>query len=240
MEVAAAFTWWREAGVDCTFHDEPTNWTAPPAVEQETARLLETAQIAPAAQPASPALDAATLPQDLSAFVGWWLADPWLDDGRVAGRVPPRGEAGAAAMVIVPEPEREDQDRLLSGRQGRLLDSILTAMGLPPDRVYIASVLPRHTPMADWPALAARGLGQVLCRHVKLVGPQRLIAFGNNVLPLLGNDLPNSDQPSRRFNHEGLSIPLLVAMDLGVLLARPRAKARLWQQWLDWTGIATT
>jgi DNA polymerase len=243
-EVAAAFAWWREAGVDCAFRDEPASWLATPvaaahvAAEQHEAPTREASS--PAAPSSSPAIDAAALPQELAAFVGWWLAEPWLDDGRVAGRVPPRGEPGAAVMVIVPEPEKEDRDRLLSGPQGRLLDAILGAMGVALDQAYVASALPRHMPMADWRGLAARGLGEVLAHHVNLVGPRRLIAFGDNILPLLRNDPPNSGQVSLRFNHEGLSIPLLAASDLAVLLARPRAKARLWQQWLDWTGTDTT
>ena len=126
------------------------------------------------------------------------------------------------------------------GPQGRLLDAILAAMGISPAKTYIASALPRHTPMADWGELAKLGVGEVLAHHIGLAKPRRIIAFGGNILPLFGNDLPNSDEILRRFNHEGLSIPLLAASDLAVLLARPRVKARLWRQWLDWTGIGKT
>jgi DNA polymerase len=180
------------------------------------------------------------LPQDLEGFTAWWLSEPWLDDGRVAGRIAPRGTAGAETMIVVPEPEREDREELLSGPQGRLLDALLAAMGLAPEQVYLASALPRHTPMADWAAAKQRGLGEVLRHHVGLVAPKRLIAFGANVLPLLSNDPPNSGQFLLQFNHGELSIPLWAATDIGVLLARPRVKARVWQQWLDWTGTQDT
>ncbi|MBW8755706.1 MAG: hypothetical protein JF595_16475, partial [Sphingomonadales bacterium] len=30
-EIAAAFDWWRDAGVDCDYGDEPTQWLAPAA-----------------------------------------------------------------------------------------------------------------------------------------------------------------------------------------------------------------
>lgn len=241
-DVAAAFDWWRDAGVDCGFTDEPVNWLAPPAEEPRP-------ELKPAAKPAdasgsrrregaapTPKIDSAALPQDLATFTAWWLAEPLLDDGRLAGRVAPRGASGAAIMVIVPEPEREDQERLLSGPQGRLLDAMLSAMGIAPEQAYVASALPRHTPMADWSAAAARGLGETLLHHVRLVAPRRLIVFGSNALPLLGNDLPNSGQILLRVNHQGESIPLWVATDLAFALARPRMKSRLWQQWLEWTG----
>jgi DNA polymerase len=255
-DVAAAFAWWREAGVDHAFGDEPANWLAPG--EEPTATLMrprESGGLGPdsgssekargprfrgdaesLADAATPVFDAAVLPRDLQAFTAWWLADPRLDDGRTAGRVPPRGERGAALMIIVPEPEREDRESLLSGPQGRLLDAFLTAAGIAPESAYLASALPRHTPVADWAAAVQRGLGAALRRQIELVAPRRVIAFGRNVLPLLGNDLPNSGLFSLELNHGESSVSLLAAADLGALLVRPRAKARLWQQWLDWTG----
>jgi DNA polymerase len=238
---AAALEWWREAGVDCSFHDAPTSWIAPPAPAGESGKPdlpTEPDRAAPQTEP--PVTDRSRWPQDLDAFAAWWLSEPWLDGGRTPERVPPRGAQGAQLMCIVPEPEAIDSEHLLSGPQGKLLDAILAAMGIAPAERYIASVLPRHTPMADWQALAERGMGEVLAHHIALARPQRIIAFGGNILPLFGNDLPNSDENLRRFNHEGVSIPLLAASDLAVLLARPRAKARLWRQWLDWTGIGKT
>jgi DNA polymerase len=193
------------------------------------------AAAAPADTPAVPAIDRSHWPQDLTGFTAWWLSEPALDDGRASGRVPPRGPAGAGVMVIVPEPERGDADRLLSGPQGRLLDAMLAAMEIAPEQAYLASVLPRHMPMPDWAALAAKGLGAVLCHHVALVRPQRLIALGGNILPLLGHDPAQSPAVLREFNHEGLTIPLLTGKALVALLERPRWKAGLWQGWLDWT-----
>lgn len=236
-QFSAAFAWWRDAGVDCAFHDEPVNWVAPPpeqAAGQPAARIP--AKAPPPAAPAPPTIEPGALPQDLAAFTQWWLTEPLLDDGRVAGRVPPRGTTGAEVMIVVPEPEREDSDLLLSGPQGRLLDAMLAAMGVAPEKLYLASALPRHTPMADWSAAGGRGLGAALCRHVELVAPGRLIVFGSNVLPLLGHDPTNSGQISPQFNHGGQSVPLLAAVDLTTMHARPRAKSKVWQQWLEWTG----
>ncbi|MDE2596012.1 MAG: hypothetical protein KGL44_03945 [Sphingomonadales bacterium] len=241
--VAAAFDWWREAGVDCDFLIDPVDWLAvperahapqidaPPPLRAEFAGTDPVVRMAP-----EPARFGADLPADLAAFEAWWLAEPSLDGGRSDRRVPPRGPAGAEVMVLVTEPEAEDEERLLSGVQGRLLDAMLKAMGFAPDEAYVATALPRHTPLADWPALTAQGLGAVLARHVRLAAPKRLIVLGGNILPLFGNDLPNSAQSLREFNHEGLSLPLLPGPDLAALLARPRGKARVWQQWLELTG----
>jgi hypothetical protein len=234
-EVAAALDWWREAGVDAVFADAPTQWIAAEETRPSPAAERRAAVPSPAPTPAPPAVDRAAWPQDLTAFTEWWLTNPALDDGRTSGRVAPRGAAGAACMILVPEPERDDTDLLLSGPQGRLLNAMLAAMGIAPENAYVASVLPRHTPMPDWGALAAKGIGALLCHHVKLVGPQRLIALGSNILPLLGNDPAHSPAVLSTFNQEGRSVPLLAGKSLAALLERPRWKAGLWQGWLDWS-----
>ena len=238
-QIAAAFDWWREAGVDHDFTDDPKSWIAgaEPAVEAPPQAPPPPQERRPApAVPDTPAIEPSTIPADLAGFVEWWLSEPALDAGRVSGRVPPRGKSGAELMVIVPHPEVEDGERLLSGPQGRLLDAMLQAMGIAPDAAYVASALPRHTPHADWSALAAAGVGAVLARHVALAAPRRLIVFGGDILPLLGHDSPNSAADLRQFNHEGAKAALLVGRELGALLERPRWKAGFWQRWLEWTS----
>lgn len=240
--LSAAFDWWRDAGVDCTFVDDPRDWLARTEAAPDAEPSAEAPRRAPsparAAAPAPAAPRPVTLdtPGDLDAFRQWWLAEPALDGGRTAGRVPPRGKPGARLMVIVPEPEREDSDRLLGGPQGAFLAAMLAAMGLPEDEVYLASALPRHTPMADWAGIAAAGMGEVLARHIALVAPERLIVFGGNILPLIGNAPAQGAAVLRQFNHEGGRIPLLAARELPALLNTPRGNARLWQAWLDWTA----
>ena len=50
-------------------------------------------------------------------------------------------------------------------------------------------------------------------------------------------DPAQSAQNSSHLYHEGQSIALLAARELGSL-ARPAWKARFWRDWLDWTGTA--
>lgn len=237
----AALAWWREAGVDGDFLDAPQDWLAPAATAEpgsitDAPRPAERPAIAaPPPPPAAPTIAADAIPTEISAFRDWWMAEPLLDDGRIRGRVPPRGPVNAPLMVLVGEPESEDGDRLLSGPQGRLLDAMLRAMGIAADQAYVASALTRHTPMADWAGIAALGMGAVLARHVELAAPQRLIVFGGNILPLLGHDLPISADGLRRFNQGERTIPLLPEHDLAVFLTNPRRKSGFWQRWLQWS-----
>jgi uracil-DNA glycosylase len=143
-------------------------------------------------------------------------------------------------MIVVPYPEAEDQDTLLSGPRGKLLGQMVAAMGLDESEVYLASAVPRYLPHADWAQLSVSGLDSVLARHIGLVAPARLIVFGQNILPLLGHDPTKTAETLHGFNHEGRSIPVLPAMDLGVLLDNPRRRASFWRHWLDWTGHNAT
>lgn len=237
--ITGALDWWRDAGVDCDFLDEPIEWLAAP--EDESAPPAQRRRPRPVeAQPETPPpparIDPALLPATLGAFAPWWLAEPLLGDGDPAARIAPQGRAGAEIMVVVEEPEAEDTATLLSGPQGRLLDAILASLGTRREDAYLASALPRHMPGADWPAMAARGIGQVLAHHVALVAPKRLFVLGGNVLPLIGHESPHRPAILRSFNHEGGSIPLLACWALPAFLAQPRAKPVLWQGLLEWSA----
>ncbi|MBS0254471.1 MAG: hypothetical protein JSS36_04480 [Proteobacteria bacterium] len=243
--VAAALDWWRLAGVEHDYADAPRGWLkdpAPAAAPPET-------RSAPAPQPAAAPPPAAApvvmlggppaeWPADLAAFRAWWLAEPSLDGGRVAGRVPSRGEAGAELLVLVPQPEEEDEaaGQLLAGVQGRLVAAFARAAGLGESRLAVAALLPRHTPFADWDGLASAGLGALARHHIGLIAPQRVLALGGNVLSLLGHDPAQSPAHLALSGPEGRQLALLAGPDPAALLARPAARARLWRDWLDWTA----
>ncbi len=231
--IAAAQAWWREAGVDLAFHDQPQGWLAQDAPAEAPAMAGPTP-----APPEKPRIggDPSSWPQDLSAFREWWLEEPTLDGGGLNPRVAPRGEAGAALMMLVPMPEAEDSETLLSGAEGRLLASLAMAMGLAPDRIYLAAALPRHTPLPDWERLRADGLGEVLLHHIRLAKPERLIVLGTRILPLLGHDPAQAAPGVSELAIQGTAVPMLASYAPERLLGNARQRAGLWQRWLDWTG----
>lgn len=234
-QIAGALAWWREAGVDADFTAEPQQWLPEAVVEvqaDDVSAVPARARAAPAAPPPPPA---EPLPADLDAFTAWWMSDPALP-GDPARRVPPRGAAGAKAMVLVATPEQEDTDRLISGPQGRLLDAICAAVGWAAEDVYLASALPSHDPLPDWPALAGTRLGEATLHHVSLVAPERVLVLGANVLPLMGHDMAIRPAFFPDINHEARRFPVLAELDLAALLAQPRLKAGLWGRLLEWTG----
>jgi uracil-DNA glycosylase len=258
QEFASALAWWQMAGVDCDFADDATTWLADPraapasaeaqgvsASRLDAATPVSSAQdiVARRAAPvsAAPAQPAPTRrnwlgdspPVDLAAFHSWWMVTPGLAPSRGFPRVPPQGAQGAALMVLVPQPEADDTDRLLSGPQGRLLANILAAMGLAESAVYIAAALPAHTPMADLAALAAGGLDAVTAHHVKLAAPARLVVFGSALGPMLGG---SPEQPLREINYGSGTVPVLSSETLDALMDMPRLKARFWRRWMEWSA----
>ena len=235
QSIAAAQAWWRDAGVDLAFHDEAQGWLAedsPPAQDGAPAKAADKA-----APPPRPRIggDPADWPQDLAAFQRWWLEEPSLDTGGSHPRIAPHGAAGAALMLVVPMPEAGDAESLLSGPEGRLLASFVTATGIAPEAVYLAAALPCHAALPDWDTLRADGLGEVLLHHIRLAAPQRLLVFGTRILPLLGHDPAQAAPGVSDLSIQSEELPVLASYAPERLLGNARQRAALWRNWLDWT-----
>lgn len=242
--IGAALDWWREAGVDLDYGDAPQDWLAA-ARERKAEAAPAPAHVPDMAGPEAAAAtarpqvggDRAQWPGTLEDFAAWWLTDSTISDAPAARRVLPSGPAGAPLMVLVPMPEAEDGQVLLSGPQGRLLDAMLAAMGFSRDAVRIASALPARIAAPDWHGLKEAGLGAVVAHHVALSAPKRLLVLGrSDVSPLLGHDPAKSAPFEPVVNHEGASLAAFADYGLEAMLARPALKAGVWSRWLGWTG----
>lgn len=229
----AALAWWRDAGVDCDFHDAPQDWLADPA-RKAPARPAAAAAPIVEAGPAPLAGGPAAWPTSLEEFAAWWISEPSLAPAGLP-RPAPAGPRGAPLMVVVPMPEAQDSTSLLSGKAGALLDAMLRMIGLDRGQVYCASALPSRIGAPDWAALHALGHGALLAHHVALAAPERVILFGQTgISALLGHAPTNTPPDLRLINHDGASMAALAAYDLEAILARPGLKAGVWARWLDW------
>lgn len=255
QEFDAALAWWRAAGVDCDFTDDATAWLADAPPDAAPGLGIATGkgpQAAPARDENSKVAPVRTVPQpasastatrrnllgdsppaDLAAFRQWWIESANLDTARSFPRIAPRGEAGAALMVLVPHPEQQDRDQLLAGPQGRLLANILGAMGLEDNAVYLASALPCHTPMADLAMIGAGGMDDVLAHHIALGQPKRLLVLGTALGELLTRI---KDEPLRAINQSLVNTPVMVSETLDAMMAMPQLKARFWKRWIEWSA----
>ncbi|WP_421838405.1 hypothetical protein [Novosphingobium sp.] len=237
----AALGWWAEAGVEMAFVDAPQDWLAAeaPAPATKAAPALPPTEKRPprvsaqAAEAGPIAEDRSVWPQKLEDFGAWWLSEPSLAP-RGAKRLAPVGRHGARLMVLVPMPAEDDSEALLSGRCGKLLDAMLSAMGIDPGDVYRASALPARIALPDWAGLGSAGLGDVLKRHVALAAPQHMLVFGRaDISALLGHGSAHNAHHLRALNHETGTVMAGFEYDLETLLAKPSWKAGVWQRWLD-------
>ncbi|QFT78046.1 hypothetical protein [Erythrobacter sp. THAF29] len=249
-ELAAAMDWWRDAGVDLDFVDDATAWLREdelgepePASPETTERSRAPLDSAPKENVATPVASVERMnllsdapPASLEEFRRFWLEAPGLDAIGPRGRVAPRGAEEADLMVLVVDPEQGDAEKLMSGPQGLLLDKMLAAMNVAEDKAYIASALPRHTPMADTAAIAAGGMDEVLALHITLAKPKRILALGRGILPLIGHDRAQDHSSLREIHHGGATTPLLVSEGLDSMMSMPRLKARFWRRWIEWSG----
>ena len=244
LAAEATLDWWREAGVDTGFAEDPTDWLAVPEDETQAPPPLPKPK-APAPTPRT-ALDRAleqsapaariggepgTYPQSLDAFRQWWMSEESLADGPLDRRLPPIGTAKPRLMVFVEQPYEDDGDTLLSGRHGKLAQAILRATGHGTHEAYFASIYPAALPLADHADLATRGFADIAAHHVALADPQRVLVFGRDLAPLFGVDPAAARAPAAIGK-----VPLLFAPALDQLARSAPRRARFWNQWLDWTA----
>jgi len=235
--ISAAQDWWRDAGVDCDFVDEPHNWLAEaekPA-EQAAPPVMATKPAVPE-EPELPPLggDRAQWPKSSAEFAEWWLAEASLEIAGTGPRVAPRGTAEAELMILLAMPEAGDAESLLSGPHGKLIAAMLDAMGIAEDNVYLATALPCHARHPDWQMLAEREHGEIVRYHVKLAAPKRLLVLGREMLPLFGHDPAQGSVTPRQIALDGVDMAALAAVGPDTLLHERRFRAALWQAWLDW------
>ena len=241
-ELSGILAWWREAGVDCSFADAAEGWLELPEEPAEQAPPPPKVEAPRPTTPLQRALDGAekpaigggreSWPDELEAFQHFWLTEPSLAEGALSMRVPPRGDVGARLMIIVPQPEDGDDERLLGGQLGSLVASFVRAAGLSEAEIYCASALPRTLPLPDWADLAQRGLAELTRHHIALAKPQRVLVFGRGLTPVFTREEtapPALDLP-------GGPVPLMIAPRLDRLMRMPGHRKHFWNQWLDWTA----
>jgi DNA polymerase len=139
-----------------------------------------------------------------------------------------------AEWLIVGEAPGADEDRQgepFVGRAGQLLNSMLRAIGLAREQVYIANVLKCRPPGNRDPAPneAAECL-PYLEQQIALLKPKLMLAVGR----IAAQNLLRTDVTLGRLRQQvhrfGLSqVPLVVTYHLGYLLRTPTDKRKAWE-----------
>jgi DNA polymerase len=139
-----------------------------------------------------------------------------------------------AEWLVVGEAPGAEEDRRgepFVGRAGQLLDSMLRAIGLPRDRVYIANVLKCRPPGNRDPAASeASECLPYLEQQVALLRPKVMLAVGR----IAAQNLLRTDQPLGRLRQQAhvfgtARVPLVVTYHPAYLLRAPADKRKAWE-----------
>lgn len=143
------------------------------------------------------------------------------------------GNREADWMIIGEAPGAEEDRRgePFVGRAGKLLDSMLAALGLDRGKVFIANVLKCRPPENRDPRPEeVRACAPYLQRQIELVAPRLILAVGRVAAQrLLETDTSLGRLRGRTHRFGTTDVPVLVTYHPAYLLRRPEAKADAWR-----------
>ena len=143
------------------------------------------------------------------------------------------GDVNADWMLIGEAPGAEEDRRgePFVGRAGKLLDSMLKALGLDRQQVFIANILKCRPPNNRDPrpeeVLACENY---LNQQINTVKPRLILALGRVAAQnLLKTETPIGKMRGKRFHYGDPPIPVVVTYHPAYLLRSPREKRKSWQ-----------
>jgi DNA polymerase len=140
------------------------------------------------------------------------------------------GAHDADWMVIgeAPGADEDKQGEPFVGRAGQLLNSMLAAIGLKREQVYIANILKCRPPKNRDPKPEEAQLCRpFLERQIALIKPQLILAVGR----IAAQNLLNTDTPIGKLRgqlHQVAGVPVVVTYHPAYLLRSPSEKRKAW------------
>src|ERR1700744_2111671 len=250
-DVAQLLAFYLEAGVDCSWGDEPVDRLAEP----EPAPVTREAPPSPVARPmpAAPMLSGLAEPPTPDAAIASArelartaaTLDVLRDllekfDGCALKSTASRlvfadGNPQARVMFVGEAPGRDEDIEGLPfvGRSGKLLDRMIAAIGLDRTKVYIANVIPWRPPGNRTPTPQETQIClPFIQRQIELVDPDILVTLGNpSTQTLLGTREGIMRTRGKWFDYDTCSrvIRALATCHPAYLLRSPSYKKLAWQ-----------
>jgi DNA polymerase len=143
------------------------------------------------------------------------------------------GNEQADWMLIgeAPGAEEDRQGVPFVGRAGKLLNSMLQAIGLSREEVYIANILKSRPPdNRDPRPEEVAACEPFLHQQIELVQPKLILALGRIAAQnLLKIDTPIGRMRGNFYEHPGTGTPVVVTYHPAYLLRSPKEKRKSWQ-----------
>ena len=140
----------------------------------------------------------------------------------------------AADWLIIGEAPGADEDRLgepFVGRAGKLLTSMLRAMGLAREEVFIANILKCRPPNnRDPQANEISSCGSYLRQQIEFIQPKIILVVGRIAAQsLLNTDTPIGKMRGKKFSYQDTEIPVVATYHPAYLLRSPQQKRNAWE-----------
>lgn len=140
----------------------------------------------------------------------------------------------AAEWLIIGEAPGADEDRLgepFVGRAGQLLTSMLRAMGLAREEVFIANILKCRPPNnRDPQANEINSCSTYLRQQIELIQPKIILVVGRIAAQsLLNVDTPIGKMRGKKFTYQDTNIPVVATYHPAYLLRSPQQKRSAWE-----------
>lgn len=139
-----------------------------------------------------------------------------------------------ADWLVIGEAPGADEDRQgepFVGRAGRLLNSMLLAMGLPREQVFIANILKCRPPNnRDPKPEEVIACESYLRQQINLIKPKIILAVGRIAAQnLLKLETPIGKMRGQRYQYPDSDLPVVVTYHPAYLLRSPREKRKVWE-----------
>jgi uracil-DNA glycosylase len=222
-EARNALAWWLEAGVNAVVQETPRDWLKPPAPRPQVKAPSE----------AAPLANIAELSHDTLAELQQWLANS-VDlplASTTARRILPHGPQNAAVMLLSDAPSLEDfaAGQPIGGDAWELAKRMLTAISIPAEQAYSASLSCFHVPGVKPTSADRESLAEIARRHIRLANPRRLLLLGDGpALALLGKPVAQA----RGHVHKIEGVRTVATFHPRQLIKRPLDKSLAWQDLL--------
>ena len=140
----------------------------------------------------------------------------------------------AAEWLIIGEAPGADEDRLgepFVGRAGQLLTSMLRAMGLAREEVFIANILKCRPPNnRDPQADEVNHCSSYLRQQIELIQPRIILVVGRIAAQsLLNTDTPIGKMRGQQYTYQNTDIPVVATYHPAYLLRSPQQKRKAWE-----------
>ncbi len=140
----------------------------------------------------------------------------------------------AAEWLIIGEAPGADEDQMgepFVGRAGQLLTSMLRAMGLAREEVFIANILKCRPPNnRDPQANEIDNCSSYLRQQIELIQPKIILVVGRIAAQsLLNMDTPIGKMRGQQFRYQDTTIPVIATYHPAYLLRSPQQKRAAWE-----------